>query len=154
MVHDTSTKMTTCHYYILRREVCQQACFFLRHGDVHPPTKQRIMKRIHEGRSEWARQHKELLTPCVKKNGLKRDALVADLNAMAEMHGDQQLDVISLHPEMHLDPGITKGVTSLQLCDCAPLQLDHAGFICHQEHLPRCIEKNREPASHPCFMHI
>ena len=100
---------STCHYFLLRVEVCQDAYFFLRYGDVSPSTKGRIMGKILKGLSEWNSNPLGMLEPYVKKDGLLKDQVCADIMQLAEVHGDKQPQVAGQASELHLDPGITKG---------------------------------------------
>ena len=100
---------STCHYILLSYEVCQDAYFFLRYGDISPSTKGRIMAKIMEGLSEWSSNPSGMLLPYVKKDGLLKDQVCADILHLAEVYGDKQPQSAGQALELHLDPGITKG---------------------------------------------
>ena len=50
-----------------------------------------------------------MLLSYVKKDGLLKDQVCADILHLAELYGDKQPQTAGQALELHLDPGITKG---------------------------------------------
>ena len=130
------TRVATLHYFLLRIEVCQDAYFWLRLGDVHPSQRKRIMRQLEIGATEWETKWESKMEQEVKAHGRKRDSVVYAIYKMARVYGDLQSDDKAEVQEIHLDPGMTKG------------------FLYFNDYLQRCIEKVEEPASYSYCMYL
>ena len=124
------------HYWLLRIEVCRDAYFFIRYGQVSPSTRKRIMERLEGGATEWKTQYKHRMSPILKLYGLKKDDTMLQILSMAKIFGDEQPDDTGEFQEIHLDPGISKG------------------WLYYNEYLDKCIERSTDPVSCSYFMHV
>ena len=136
IVVDPYTRQSTLHYFLEGIEVCQDAYFFIRYGNVHPSTKTRILLQLEAGASEWETKWATKMEPVIRADGLKRDACVYAIYALARTYGDLQSDDRAEVQEIHLDPGMTKG------------------FLYYHDYLDACIAKTEAPASYSYFMYL
>ena len=133
--HHPATKTATAHYFILRREVCCDAYFFLRYGGVHPSQKRRILDKLERGQRSWAQNPDWFAKSYVRKDGLKCDYVKAKILTLAKIYGDEQPD--DKNPgvmKIEMDPGINKG------------------YMYYNDFLDGCIEENFAPCSYSYFI--
>ena len=139
MQYDPETEVTTLHYFLNRREVCQDAYFHLRYGLISPSTKQRVLGFLERGLTHWESEAKDKHMRIVNKpGGLKRDQVRTDILCLAHSFGDQQPDDIAGPDaiQIDLDPGITKGL------------------MYYQDYLDKCDEEHTDPCKYSYFIAI